>query len=135
MRSIATPTDQNDMMNRTTATPIAVGPIEENMSIRLRPPPPPPPPASCANAGLPRSTRASAAPETCPNCRIFRASITCPPKNGREPGSEPETGGQRVFLTQRELHRDCHDDGHGHTVEQCRGELPLFDRVERGLVE
>ena len=25
--------------------------------------------------------------------------------------------------------------GHGHTVEQRRGELPLFDGVERRLVE
>src|SRR6187549_4123418 len=106
MRSIATPTDQNDMMNNTTATPIAVGPIEENMSIRLRPPPP-----SCANAGLLMSTRARAAPVTCPNCRILRASITCPPRNGPRTGREPEICWPAgLFLAERELHRHGHDD-------------------------
>src|SRR5262245_11651547 len=38
MRSMARPTDENDMMNSTRATPIAVGPIDWNISTRFRPP-------------------------------------------------------------------------------------------------
>ena len=46
MRSMATPTDQNDMMNSTTAMASATGPICSNISMKSMPPP------SWANAGV-----------------------------------------------------------------------------------
>ncbi len=68
MRSMATPIDQNDMMNSTTATPQATAPICSNMSIRSRPPP------SCANAGVLSASIPSPAYAT---CRIFRTFHYC----------------------------------------------------------
>src|SRR6516162_5809998 len=38
-------------------------------------------------------------------------------------------------LLQREIHRHRHDDWHRRSVERCRRELPLFDRLERRGVE
>ena len=38
-------------------------------------------------------------------------------------------------LPQSEVHRDRHDDRHGHAVEQRRGELPLTHGVYRRLIE
>src|SRR5262245_15702073 len=38
-------------------------------------------------------------------------------------------------LLKRKIHRDGHDDRHGHAVEQCWRERPLLHGVERRLVE
>src|SRR4051812_5410893 len=38
-------------------------------------------------------------------------------------------------LLKREIHRDGHDDGHGHAVQQCRCELPLLHGIECRLIE
>src|SRR5688572_10573152 len=125
---MATPTDQNDMMKRITATAIAAGPICSNMSIRSRPPPP----SVCANAGALISSIVRPAPAIRPNC-IFRTSIAPLQKNE----TDRPAGGRSSYiaLLQRELYRDRHDDRHRNAVQQCRGEYPLTHCVECRLIE
>ncbi len=38
-------------------------------------------------------------------------------------------------LFEREIDRDCHDDGHGRAIEQRGLELPLADGVDGRLIE
>src|SRR5688572_21247841 len=127
MRSMATPTDQNDMISRMMATAHAVGPIAPNISMMSIPAAAG---SSWANAGTLRATNASAANATCPIRRIFPTPITQSSASVRNRSKLP--GGD---LIQSELDGDGHDDGHGHVVEQRRRVLPLPDGVDGRLVE
>src|SRR6188768_1327896 len=54
----------------------------------------------------------------------------------RKVSLRPNERAPTIFrLLQCEVDCDRHDDRHGHVVEQRRRELPLLDRVERGLIE
>src|SRR5688572_24098158 len=127
MRSMATPTDQNDMTTRMTATAHAVGPIAPSISMMSIPAAAG---SSWAYAGALRATNASAANATCPIRRIFPTPITESSASVRNRSKLP--GGD---LIQSELDGDGHDDGHRHVVEQRGRVLPLPDRVDRRLVE
>src|SRR5687767_8333507 len=126
MRSMATPTDQNDMISRMIATAHAVGPIAPNISMMSMPAAAG---SSWANAGALRAANASAANATCPIRRIVPTPITessASVRNRSLPGGD---------LIQSELYGDRHDHGHRHVVEQGRRVLPLPDGVDRGLIE
>src|SRR5512141_1572154 len=50
-------------------------------------------------------------------------------------GSLRQGGPRPIYLLQSKVHRDGHDDRHGHAIQQRRRVLPLLDRIERCLVE
>src|SRR5258705_11991391 len=106
---MATPTDQNDMMNRMTATAMAMPDMFWAMSMRFRPPAP----AACAKAGLLKATIPSPAHALCAICRIFLTSIRA--SSAGETGAVAAAGG---CLTERELPGDRHDARDRYAVQR-----------------
>src|SRR5204863_3875827 len=90
-----------------------------------------------------KSTKATAFATIPICCHIAIMSTVHPPSEtkllvesqySRESVVEADSNRESLLL-QREVHRDGHDDGHGHPVEQRRREDPLAHGVECGLIE
>src|SRR5437660_149176 len=78
-----------------------------------------------------KSTKATALATHPICCHIATKSTVHPPSMN----SECRMLNAECCLLQREVHRDGHDDGYRHAVQQRGGELPLLHRFERGRVE